>query len=80
MGSVAGVEHRERLVRFGGEYVEAALAVYGRRLMVVDPTVAVDDRGLDVTRVLTLCAWLGGRRAAAGRARRVAATAGDATA
>jgi putative resolvase len=36
------VEHRDRFARFGAEYVEAALAAQGRRLLVVDPT-AVDD-------------------------------------
>ena len=31
------VEHRDRFARFGAEYVEAALAASGRRLLVVDP-------------------------------------------
>ncbi|MEH1017558.1 IS607 family transposase, partial [Micromonospora sp. CPCC 206060] len=31
------VEHRDRFARFGAEYVEAALAAQGRRLLVVDP-------------------------------------------
>ncbi|GGM56731.1 IS607 family transposase [Micromonospora sonchi] len=31
------VEHRGRFVRFGAEYVEAALSAQGRRLLVVDP-------------------------------------------
>jgi putative resolvase len=30
------VEHRERLARFGSEYIEAALNATGRRLIVVD--------------------------------------------
>ncbi|MBM0238469.1 IS607 family transposase, partial [Micromonospora sp. ATA32] len=37
------VEHRDRCVRFGAEYVEAALAAQGRRLLVVDPAVVDDD-------------------------------------
>ena len=35
--SVIVVEHRDRLVRFGSGYREAALAATGRRLIVVDP-------------------------------------------
>ena len=31
------VEHRDRLMRFGPEYVEAALAAAGRKLLVVEP-------------------------------------------
>src|SRR5918996_5451153 len=31
------VEHRDRLMRFGSEYVEAALAAQGRRLVVAEP-------------------------------------------
>jgi putative resolvase len=30
------VEHRDRLARFGSEYIEAALAACGRKLVVVD--------------------------------------------
>ncbi|MEH1013320.1 IS607 family transposase [Micromonospora sp. CPCC 206060] len=75
------VEHRGRFARFGAEYVEAALAAQGRRLLVVDPTEVDDDLVRDVTEILTsLCARLYGRRAAANRARRAvdAATAPDA--
>ncbi|GAA2706053.1 hypothetical protein ACFY2R_02520 [Micromonospora olivasterospora] len=36
------VEHRGRVARFGVEYVEAALAAVGRRLLVVDPA-EIDD-------------------------------------
>ncbi|MHB1523515.1 MAG: IS607 family transposase [Candidatus Dormibacteria bacterium] len=65
------VEHRDRFVRFGAEYVEAALSAQGRRLLVVDPGEVDDDLVLDVTEILTsLCARLYGRRAAANRARR----------
>jgi predicted site-specific integrase-resolvase len=31
------VEHRDRLMRFGFEYVEAALAAQGRRIVVIEP-------------------------------------------
>jgi predicted site-specific integrase-resolvase len=65
------VEHRDRFARFGAEYVEAALAASGRRLLVVDPAEVDDDLVRDVTEILTsLCARLYGRRAAANRAAR----------
>lgn len=65
------VEHGDRFVRFGAEFVEAALAAQGRRLLVVDPAEVDDDLVRDVTEILTsLCARLYGRRAAANRARR----------
>jgi predicted site-specific integrase-resolvase len=31
------VEHRDRLMRFGCEYVETSLAAQGRKLVVADP-------------------------------------------
>lgn len=74
------VEHRDRFARFGAEYVEAALAAQGRRLLVVDRAEVDDDLVRDVTEILTsLCVRLYGRRAAASRASRAvaAATAGD---
>ena len=33
---IIAVEHRDRLIRFGFEYVEAALAAQGRKLIVVE--------------------------------------------
>ena len=73
------VEHRDRFARFGAEYVEAALAASGRRLLVADPAEVdeVDeDLVRDVTEILTsLCARLYGRRAAANRAARAVAAA-----
>ncbi|MFE9958174.1 IS607 family transposase [Micromonospora sp. NPDC005299] len=70
------VEHRDRFARFGAEYVEAALAAQGRRLMVVDPAGVDDDLVRDVTEILaSLCARLYGRRAAADRASRAVAAA-----
>ena len=72
------VEHRDRFARFGAEYVEAALAAAGRRLLVVDPAEVDDDLVRDVIEILTrLCAGLYGRRAAADRARRAVAAATD---
>ena len=74
--SVIAVEHRDRFARFGAEYVEAALAASGRRLLVADPAGADDDLVGDVREILTsLCARLYGRRAAANRAARAVAAA-----
>jgi len=65
------VEHRDRFCRFGAEYVEAALAAQGRRLVVVDPSERDDDLVRDATELLTsLCVRLYGRRSAANRAQR----------
>ncbi len=65
------VERRDRFVRFGAEYVEAALSAQGRRLLVVDPAEVDDDLVRDVTEILTsLCVRLYGRRGAVDRARR----------
>ncbi|HXX36887.1 MAG TPA: IS607 family transposase [bacterium] len=65
------VEHRDRLARFGAEYVEAALAASGRRLVVVDPAETTDDLVRDMVDVLTsFCARLYGRRSARNRALR----------
>jgi predicted site-specific integrase-resolvase len=76
--AVIAVEHRDRFARFGAEYVEAALAAQGRRLMVADPSEVDDDLVRDVTEILTsLCARLYGRRAAANRAQRAIAALGQ---
>ena len=74
--SVLVVEHRDRLARFGVEYLEAALASSGRRLVVLDPEETSSDLVCDVTEVLTsMCARLYGRRAAKSRAGRAVAVA-----
>ncbi len=76
--SVIAVEHRDRFARFGAEYVEAALAAQGRRLLVAGPSEVDDDLVRDVTEILTsLCARLYGRRAAANRAARAVAALGQ---
>jgi len=70
------VEHRDRLCRVGSEYVQAALAVRGRWLVVGDADVVDDDLVGDMTESLTSrCARLYGRRAAQDRAGRVLAAA-----
>jgi predicted site-specific integrase-resolvase len=59
------VEHRERLMRFGFEYVEAALAAQGRKLIVIEKDEVKDDLVQDMVEVLTwFCARLYGRRSA----------------
>ncbi|QBS37242.1 IS607 family transposase [Thermaerobacter sp. FW80] len=75
------VEHRDRLARFGVEYLEAALAAQGRRIVVVDPSESTEDLVRDMIEVLTsFCARLDGRRGARNRALRALAAArrGDA--
>lgn len=69
--AIVAVEHRDRLLRFGAEYVESALAAQGRRLVVVDPGEGMDDLGQDMLDALTgMCARLYGRRSARQRAER----------
>jgi len=63
------VEHRDRFARFGSEYLEAALAASGRRLIVVDAAEMNDDLVPDMISVLTsFCARMYGRRSARNRA------------
>jgi putative resolvase len=59
------VEHRDRLARFGVEYLETALGAQARRLVVLDPGEASDDLVSDVIGERTrFCARLFGRRGA----------------
>ena len=63
------VEHRDRLARFGVEYLEASLSAAGRTLLVVEDGELEDDLVRDMTEVLTsFCARLYGRRSAKRRA------------
>ena len=72
------VEHRDRLARFGSEYIEAALRAGGRRLAVVDDSEMRDDLVQDMIAVLTsFCARLYGRRAAKNRAQKALAAAAE---
>jgi putative resolvase len=65
------VEHRDRLMRFGAEYVESALAAQGRKLMIADTTELKDDLVQDMIEVLTsFCARLYGRRSAKNKAKK----------
>ena len=70
------VEHRDRLMCFGLEYVEQALQAQGRRVMVVDAGEVKDDLVQDMLEVLTsFCARLYGRRSARNRAKKALAAA-----
>jgi predicted site-specific integrase-resolvase len=63
------VEHRDRFARFGSEYLEAALAAAGRKLIVVDSAEMNDDLVQDMIAVLTsFCVRLYGKRSARNRA------------
>ena len=63
------VEHRDRLARFGVEYLEASLSAAGRTLLVVEDGELEDDLVRDMTEVLTsFCARLYDRRSAKRRA------------
>ena len=72
------VEHRERLTRFGFEYVEAALAGRGARIVVMEEGELEDDLVRDAAEVMTsLCARLYGKRSARRRAERALAAAAE---
>jgi predicted site-specific integrase-resolvase len=63
------VEHRDRLARFGSDYIESAMSSSGRKLYVIDETEMKDDLVKDMIDVLTsFCARLYGRRSAKNRA------------
>nr|WP_289626244.1 IS607 family transposase [Brockia lithotrophica] len=65
------VEHRDRLTRFGFEFLEAALWAQGRRILVVEEREVDDDLVRDMTEVLTsLAARLYGKRSAKRRAKK----------
>ncbi len=65
------VEHRDRLARFGVEYIEAALAATGRELIVMNETEEKDDLIQDFVDVVTsMCSRIYGKRSASNRAKR----------
>jgi predicted site-specific integrase-resolvase len=69
------VEHRDRLMRFGAEYVESAMAAQNRKLIVADAGEVHDDLVQDMIEVLTsFCARLYGRRSAKNKAKKVIET------
>jgi len=70
------VEHRDRLMRFGIDYVDAALSAQSRKLLVIDPEEKKDDIVRDLHEVIvSLCARLYGKRSAKNRAKRAIAAA-----
>lgn len=77
--TVSRIVVKHRIVSAGSaEYVEAALAVQGRELVVVDAGEVDDDLVRDMTEILTgMCARLYGKRAAANRAKRAMGAADD---
>jgi predicted site-specific integrase-resolvase len=65
------VEHRDRLARFGFEYLEASLAAANRQIVVMNDVECNDDLVQDMIDVLTsFCARLYGRRSAKRRAKK----------
>jgi len=72
------VEHRDRLARFGVEYIEAALTAQDRRLIVMEAGEQQLDIVQDFVDVVTcMCARIYGRRAASNRAARAVAAAAE---
>jgi predicted site-specific integrase-resolvase len=65
------VEHRDRLMRFGFEYVESALAAQGRKVVVMEAEEMTDDVVRDLHEVIvSMCARLYGKRSAKHRAQK----------
>jgi predicted site-specific integrase-resolvase len=65
------VEHRDRLMRFGFEYVESALAAQNRTILVIDEDEVADDVVRDLHEVIvSMCARLYGKRSAKRRAQK----------
>jgi predicted site-specific integrase-resolvase len=62
---IIAVEHRDRLMRFGFEYVESALAAQNRKVVVIEPDERTDDIVCDLHAVIvSMCARLYGKRSA----------------
>ena len=69
--NVIVVEHNDRLMRFGIEFLESVLASQGRSIVVMDQEEIKDDLVQDMIEVLTsFCARLYGRRYAKNRAKK----------
>jgi predicted site-specific integrase-resolvase len=64
-------EHKDRLTRFGYDYLEAALQTTGRKILILNEEECKDDLVQDMLDVLTsFCGRLYGRRSARLRAKR----------
>ena len=71
------VEHRDRLMRFASEYLEASLAAQNRKIIIIEQGELNDDLAQDMVDVLTsFCARLYGRRSAGNRAKKAMEAAG----
>lgn len=69
--SIIVVEHRDRLARFGAEYISASLKSCNRQIVVVNDAECKDDLVQDMIDVLTsFCARLYGRRSAKNKAKK----------
>ena len=65
------VEHRDGLMRFGFEYVEAVLAAQGRKIVVIEKEETAEDIVRDLDEVIvSMCARLYGKRWAANRTKK----------
>ena len=65
------VENRDRLARFGFDYLEAALSAAGRQIMVASDVDVATDLVQDFVDVVTsMCARIYGKRSAGNRAKR----------
>jgi predicted site-specific integrase-resolvase len=65
------VEHRDRLMRFGFEYVESALTAQGRKVIVIESEEVTDDIARDLHEVIvSMCARQYGKRSAKNRAQK----------
>ncbi|MCG2796851.1 MAG: IS607 family transposase [Actinomycetia bacterium] len=72
------VEHRDRLSRFGFEFIEAAMMSQGRSIIVADETEETADIWADFVDVVTsMCARIYGKRGARNRAGRAMAAVKD---
>lgn len=72
------VTHRDRLMRFGVEYVEASLEQAGRKLLVLNDNECKDDLVQDFIDVTTsMCARIYGRRSAKIRSAKALKAAGE---
>ena len=72
------VEHKDRLTRFGFEFIEAALMSQGRSIVVADETEQMGDIWQDFIDVVTsMCARIYGKRGARNRAKKAVAVVKD---
>ena len=65
------VERRDRMARFGFEYIEATLAAQNRKILVIEPDEITDDIVRDLHEVIvSMCVRLYGQRSAKTRAKK----------